>query len=383
MKSRNVRRRANGRKGERGSVMAMTAIGMLSFLMAVGLGVDISHLYLAKNELQNAADAAALAGASGLNFNSTGIVDATTRAVEVMNKNEFAKTDVVFPRSNVRFAVNLQDFANGMDMSEGQAAASSPSVVSTIKFVKVLTPPTPVKMSFVSMVLGNTKNVTAEAIAGVSVPLNVFTGYLPVSVIDDDSLPQITPGNLYTIRGAPSGFVEPGNYQILAIDGAGGADDRIGLASGVRNPVGAGGYVDTKPGVTAGAVRQGVNTRFDDYSSGMDPVTYPPDTNIKEGITYQEYLNGSPSQAPTHTGVPGRRVVLIPIIKKSEFDGGRTNVQIDHFGAFFLRTKAGEGSGGEIQAEYIGIGVVVGSGFYDPNATANGGPPITKPVLYQ
>ena len=50
----------------------MSALGMLSFLLAVGLGVDISHLYLAKNELQNAADAAALAGASGLNYDSLG-----------------------------------------------------------------------------------------------------------------------------------------------------------------------------------------------------------------------------------------------------------------------------------------------------------------------
>ena len=50
------------RKGEQGSVLAMSALGMLSFLLVVGLGVDISHLYLAKNELQNASDAAALAG---------------------------------------------------------------------------------------------------------------------------------------------------------------------------------------------------------------------------------------------------------------------------------------------------------------------------------
>jgi Flp pilus assembly protein TadG len=363
--------------------MAMTAIGMLSFLMAVGLGVDISHLYLAKNELQNAADAAALAGASGLNFSSSGIVEATNRAVEVMNKHEFAKTDVVFPRNNVRFAVNLQDFASGMDMSEGQAAGSSASVLATIKFVKVLTTPSPVKISFAGLVLGNTKNVTAEAIAGVSVPLNVFSGYIPVSVVDDDTLPQITPGNTYTIRAGPQNSVSPGNYQILAIDGAGASDDRIGLASGVRNPVGPGGYVDTKPGVSSGAVRQGLNTRFDDYGSQLDPATYPPDTNIQEGITYQEYLNGSPSQAPTHPGVPGRRVVLIPIIKKSEFDGGRTTVQIDHFGAFFLRTKVSGGNGGDIEAEYIGIGVVTGSGGYDPNGTPNGGPPITKPVLYQ
>lgn len=46
-----------------------------------------------------------------------------------------------------------------------------------------------------------------------------------------------------------------GNYQILAIDGPGASDDRIGLASGVRKPVGPGEYVDTKPGVSGGPVR--------------------------------------------------------------------------------------------------------------------------------
>ena len=56
--------RRSGKKGraERGSILATSALGMLSLLLAVGLGVDISHLYLAKNELQNAADAAALGG---------------------------------------------------------------------------------------------------------------------------------------------------------------------------------------------------------------------------------------------------------------------------------------------------------------------------------
>ena len=379
MKSKTARRSNRGR--ERGSIMAMSAIGMLSFLMAVGLGVDISHLYLAKGELQNAADAAALAGASGLNYSSSGIGIAADRAVMAMNKYEFLKANVVFPRTNVRFAVNLQDFANGMDMSE--ASASSPIVAPTIKFVKVTTTPSPVKVSFAGMVLGSSRNISAQAIAGVSVPLNVFSGYLPVSVVEDDTTPTLLPGNVYTIRAAPQNSVTPGNYQILAIDGAGGSDDRIGLASSVRNPVGPGGYVDTKPGVTSGAVRQGINTRFDDYASQLDPAQYPPDTNIKEGITYQDYLTGSPSQSPTHAGVAGRRVVLIPIIKKSEFDGGRTTVQIDHFGAFFLRTKVQGGNGGDIEAEYIGIGVLVGNGSYNPNGTPNSGPPITKPVLYQ
>src|SRR2546423_9355889 len=77
------------RKGERGSILAMSAIGMLAVLLAVGLGVDISRFYLAKTELQNAADAAALAAVSGLNSSATGITEATNRAVQVMNKYDF------------------------------------------------------------------------------------------------------------------------------------------------------------------------------------------------------------------------------------------------------------------------------------------------------
>ena len=367
------------KKGERGSILAMSAIGMMSLLLAVGLGVDITHLYLAKNELQNAADASALAGASGLNFDDSGITTATNRAVQAMNSYEFNNRGVVFTAANVRFAANLSDFDSGSGMDQAAAAGAA----STIRFVKVITPVSPVPMSFVGFLLGSNRNLTAQAVAGVSAPLNVFTGYLPLFLIDDNSLSTFTPGNLYTIRSGPQNSVSPGNYQILAIDGSGGADDRIDLASAVQNPVGPGGYVDTKPGVTAGAIRQGVNTRFDDYASGMDPTYFPPDTNIKEGITYQQYLDGSPSQSPSHEGTAGRRVVLLPIMKISEVDSGRTSVQIDHFGAFFLRSKVSGGNGGDIEAEYIGTSVIVGSGFYDPGARGNPGPPIVKPVLYR
>ena len=374
-----------GKKGnkraERGSILATSALGMLSLLLAVGLGVDISHLYLAKNELQNAADASALAGASGLDFSSAGITRATNRAVAEMNKYEFDNDEVTFPRDNIRFAANLSEFDSGTGMSEVQA--SSTANAPNIRFVRVVTPQSPVNIAFVSMVTGNSLDLSANAVAGVSVPLTSFAGYLPVTVVDDDLLSTILPGQMYTFRGNPQGSISPGNYQILAIDGSGAADDRTGLASGVKNVVGPGGYVDTKPGVTSGAVRQGVNTRFDDYASGLDPNVYPPDTNIKEGITYAEYLAGSPSQSPQHDGVHGRRVVLIPIIKQSQFDGGRTTVQIDHFGAFFLRNKVPGGNGGDLQAEYIGIGVVVGNGEYDPTDTTNPGPVVTKPVLYR
>lgn len=369
------------RRGERGSVLATTTLGMLSFLLAVGLGVDISRLYTAKTELQNAADAAALAAASGLNGSPAGITDATDRAVLAMNSYNFNKTNVVFTRADVRFAKNLDDFDKGLDMSEASASASS--TAKDIRFVKVKTPSEPVAISFAAIALGNSRNVSAEATAGLSVPLNKFTGYLPAFVVDDDAGKAIVPGTLYTFRGAPNNSVSPGNYQLLAIDGPGGSDDRIGLASGVKNIVGPGGIVDTKPGVTSGSVRQGINTRFDDYASQLDPNQYPPDTNIAEDITYEQYRNETVTKAPSHAGVAGRRVVLIPIVKINQLAGGRTEVQIDRFGAFFLRSRVTGGNGGDIQAEYIGVGVVVGNGSYDPNGPPNPGPPITKPVLYK
>src|SRR5689334_1100434 len=144
---------AGKRKHERGSILATSAIGMLSVLLAVGLGVDISRFYLTKTELQNAADAAALAGVSGLNGGATGISTAGDRAVAAMNNYNFNKTGVSFPRANVLFAVNL----DGPYMSEGSAKVTPKN----IRFVKVTTPAESVGVSFASLVLGKTKNLSA------------------------------------------------------------------------------------------------------------------------------------------------------------------------------------------------------------------------------
>lgn len=370
-----LNRVANRRDGERGAILAMTALGMLALLLAAGLAVDISHFYLAKTELQNAADAAALAGASALNQSSSGITEATNRAVKAMNNYEFNKLGISLTRANVQFAVNL----DGPYMSEA-AAAGSPS---NIRFVQVTTPQKQVGVFFAASVLGSQKNLSASATAGMSIPTNIYCNWLPVSVIDYD-IPMM-PGNVYTIRAAPGNSVSPGNYQILAVAGRGGKDVRIGLASGVDlcEEAGATYNIDTKPGVTSGPVRQGINTRFDDYSGGqVDPDSQPPDTNIKENITYQQYVDGTPTQAPNHPGVPGRRVVIIPIVKLAEFDQGRDTVRFNRFGQFFLRTKVGNGNGGDIQAEYIDDIVVAGKGGYDPSGGA-GNPLLVVPVLYK
>ncbi|HEY4423812.1 MAG TPA: Tad domain-containing protein [Pyrinomonadaceae bacterium] len=369
-----MKSKAVTRKRERGSILATSAIGMLSLLLAVGLGIDISRFYLAKTELQNAADAAALAAVSALNTAPLGITKAVDRAVASMNKYDFNKTSVTFPRSNVLFAVNL----DGPYMAEGAAQAQA----AKIRFVQVTTPNSDIGVSFAAPILGSTKTLTATATAGFSVPLNMFCNFLPVSVIDYGT--PISPGNLYTFRADTGGSVTPGNYQILAVAGSGGKDVRIGLAAGVDKCAAPGEVyqVDTKPGLTAGAVRQGLNTRFDDYqTSQVNPDDMPPDTNIKEQITYDQYKNGSPFQAPKNPGIDGRRVVVIPIVKQDQYDQGRGTVTFDRFGTFFLQNKVGNGNGGELVAEYIDD-IVLGQGGFNP-----AGPPtnglMAVPVLYK
>jgi Flp pilus assembly protein TadG len=362
------------RKRERGSILATSAIGMLSILLAVGLGVDISRFYLTKTELQNAADAAALAAASALNTSALGITKATDRAVASMNNYDFNKTGVSFPRSNVLFAVNL----DGPYMSE----ASAQGQAANIRFVQVTTPDSNIGVSFAAPVLGNSKTLSATATAGLSVPLNMFCNFLPVSVIDYGT--PLTPGNTYTFRSSSGNTISPGNYQILAVAGSGGKDVRIGLAAGVDKCAAPGEVyeVDTKTGVTAGAVRQGLNTRFDDYqTSQVNPDDMPPDTNIKENINYDQYKSGSPTQAPRNKGVDGRRVVVIPIVKQDQYDQGRNTVKFDRFGTFFLQNKVGSGNGGDLVAEYIDD-IVIGQGGFNPNgAPVNG--LMAVPVLYK
>ena len=155
------------RRSERGSVLAISAFGMLAFLLAVGLALDVSHFYVVKAELANAADAASLAGASALNSSPSGITMAADRAVTVMNNFEFDNTGVTINRSDVKFAVNFA----GPYLSESDAMAQAAS----IRFVHVDVPPKTVGVGFAHLATGKDEvQMTHRAIAGMSMSPNVF-----------------------------------------------------------------------------------------------------------------------------------------------------------------------------------------------------------------
>ncbi len=419
------------RRNERGSVMVYTVISALFLFLAVGLGVDLSHLYLAKTELQNTADAAALAGASALTLPEPDrIQTAVNRAVAVMNANKYnfdnrtyaAVTPVADQRALVKFAVNLNDDPY---LTEAQAAAAP----TNIRFVRVETPSVPISVFFAIPILGSSRNLNARATAGLSLPGNVRFCPAPLAVIDCGTDPQClgpdgTPQSIggvcnaggprpnpdgtacnpdkqfcrncvYTIRAEPAGGPSPGNFHGLCCPGTNCDADwiRRRLAGGDDcaecPPVDPGEEISptTKPGINAGPIRQGINTRFDEYQGAdLNPTDHPPDPNIasdgEDGITYDEYLAGNPSQAPTHTPKDGRRIMVFPVTPISSWNdaNGRATVTVSSLGAFFIQRKVPNGSGGEIKAEYIGPDVVsqVGRTPGGTNTTN-----VVTPVLYK
>jgi Flp pilus assembly protein TadG len=411
--------KASKRGKERGNVLAYTVLSALFLFLAVGLGVDLSHFYLAKTELQNAADAAALAGASALNLPNPGrIATAVDRAVTVMNLNKYNFNNKTFAvdraslchtgEACITFAINL----SGPYVSEATATGAP----TDIRFIKVTTPSVPVSVIFAAPILGGSQPFDAKATAGLSVPGNVRFCMAPLSAVapnpgqnfpagaegtcptsgiqhytdgtpDCNPLKEFCKKCLYTIRSGPKDNPSPGNYQILACAGSGGNAVRDALAAygdackcGNVSPGDTIG-VDTKPGDTAGPVQDGLNVRFDDYKGAVKySESVPPDTNIASTITWAQYQTGTPSATPSHPGVESRRVLIIPIVADSEFDNGRDIVHVGSLGGFFMQEPIGKKKNGDIRAEYVG-GNIAGIAGLDPNGGAATN--IVTPVLYR
>src|SRR5262245_11458399 len=183
MKTNWCRRKNIRRSNESGSILAMAAISSAALILAGALCIDISHFYLVGTEMQNAADAGALAAASSLNSSATGITKGVDRALNTINMMEFGGSMVTIRREDVRFAVNLSEFDSGGAGRSEAAAAANPQ---NIRFVKVIVPPKSISIMFAMQTMGGSSmEMSRSAVAGQSAPLNLFGGVIPLSVVED------------------------------------------------------------------------------------------------------------------------------------------------------------------------------------------------------
>ncbi|HSS19570.1 MAG TPA: pilus assembly protein TadG-related protein [Pyrinomonadaceae bacterium] len=374
-----IRQRVNkDRKGERGSVLALSAISMLTLLLATGLAVDVSHFYTAKAELQNAADAAALAAASQLNSTSGGVKCAVTEATKALNRYDFS-VNVAITSADITFSNNL----NGTYVDSASAQASPTG----IRFVKVSIPPKPVGVTFAALALGPTQTIPAKATAGMSVGLTMNKFYTAFTFIESASAP-ITKGTALTLNAKAYNDSAPTSYRVLA-----GPDGDLVLTG----PIHAYGYIGSAYNIAQLSAAEmcryakiGTNTRFGDYSPtnvhpSVNPVDEPPDTITQENITYQQYTdmqgNGVVQNA---AGMKNRRIMTVPIADNSTYNIAGRTVTSNRLAAFFIKKKMATvpNTGScNLDVEYIGAPLAVPEGTFSPGSSAMS--ELTIPVLYK
>ena len=401
--------RYRDRRSEAGSIIIMTAIFMLGLFLMVGLCVDVSRIYMLRAEMQNAADAAALTAARELNAGTTGIDNAVARATGIVNTQGFARIGVTI--ASVTFSAAV----DGPYVDAG--TAKGPTVVGTIKFVRVETQAASTPILFAINVLGTSQTESRNAVAGMSVGINGFCDYFPIAIAKTDptvSYPVNTPivakfkDNTGTTINLPDGFFVvldtpwvTGNGAEETRDAVAGIAPRCAKLNDVLN-------FSKSPSANAvngpKQVEDGANTRFYIYPPG-NQLTYDnakPASNVfganpGETITFHDYDSANPATftAPGQTGVFERRLLLLPII--APIVNGPPSGQVKKFGYFFLRQAVdgncprkvkgvnvpcppGTTAAGDILLEYLGDNFSVGRGSFDPTACSSN---LSVAVLYR
>jgi len=296
-------------RSERGAVIIFFAFFMILMLGFAALSADLAKLMVTRTQLQNAADAAALAGASAVDF-ELGAIDPDTalaRAQDTAVRNrafrseatpvELRAQDVEFPTPlRVRVTARRTVDAGGSMITHLAQVLGIPSL-----------------------------EMTADATAEADTTGRVCDGLVPMGPVEPPQSGWFDPdcSKTYELKvGAGEG--EQGNYELLEFP-----DCNQGPCAGMEGGAairclaehGYGCCLDqdqeftlTEPGNKVGPFRQGMGARFD------------ADTDQREGICYSEYRGN------------GQRVLPVPIIESYDVNGKKF-VRIIKFSAFFMKER--------------------------------------------
>lgn len=315
-------------RDETGAVLIYTTVIITLLFGVAALAIDASRLSTVHTGLQNAADAAALAGARELRRTAGSIERAKAAAVQALeNYVDFAAggTGVAFSSqpcgTDAAAAGGCIRFLKGLPASDDDpvTAAYETTLDEEARFIEVRTAPATNTGLFVP-VLGQAADsvVSARAIAGndslmCSVPPLFMCN--PVEGIGGTSIDDLAGQQYkaYLKSGGGSQFF-PGNFGLLCPAGAEDSASQCGanviqklLASQAGTCVKAD-NLTTKPGASTGKVISGVNVRFDlwdnntknwkgDDADGDGSADIVPAANVTKGMK----ANGNsctPSNSP-------------------------------------------------------------------------------------
>lgn len=311
------------RHRQRGVVAVMAGLTAVTLFAFGGIVLDLGHLYIAKAELQNASDAAALAGAKELNNKLSGVTAAVNRAIAIAAQHEYNfNSPVTITIANIRLgtcpnAINANTWGRPSNRTPpcpfvAAASVTSDAAAAGLTFLEVDTGDQTLNTYLMRVASAAFKTTQT---AGYSVAGRFFTNVTPIGVcaVDPDNRTRsyVYPDGSTELL--EWGFRRGVSYNIIDLNPLGGASGTPMLINPVDAPPAAcepdhssanftapficqGNsavansidpntsqvYVNT--GFSVGPIQKALNSRFADFLGGTpcDPATAPSDSNVKQ-----------------------------------------------------------------------------------------------------
>lgn len=282
---------------EQGNVAIIVTLS-LSVLIGMGaLVADVGVLYARHAHLQNALDAAALAGVQELPQNTDGAMAvATAYAAE----NGVSGISVEFRSGNAEIVVRAEE--------------SVPAYLATIWGIK--------------------ESTIGASSRAIMVPPQSLSGAVPLSVEEQD----FVYGEEYTLKSGANGdhedededdFTRGGWFGALELSGNGARDYETDLAHGYQGTLSIGQVLEVKHGNMSGPTSRGISERLDR------------DTRVPRN-TFADFDRDAPE------------IIYLPIVKVLSRNGNSVHeAEIIGFAAFFLEGVEGNGVDSVVRGRFL------------------------------
>lgn len=397
--NRSIFQERRGRRRQRGAVAIIVGLSLAVLIGFVGLALDLGKLFIAKTELQNSADACALAASrelTGTNATQLAIAEAAGITTGTRNRVLFqGEPVVVIPDSNIEFSLALDGIYQPKSSLTGSEL--------TMKYARCTVNRTGIVNWFIqvlNVIPGVTilpQTVAATAVATLA-PAQTNCA-LPVSMCGVDLAGKPVGTWLEGAIGPPGGGGLTGNFKWIDFTPPAGGASELGATltgSGTCTIPSVGAEVG-QPGNVA-SVADDWNSRFGVYFGATKPVEAVPDftgyayteinwpskANAYEDFVTQRTAN-APYQGDTLSGLnvkgsiegnaflkangADRRLGIVPVVDCAGFATGSTAPVQSWACVLMLHPinnssgrAGGSGGGGKVKGTGGGAGTGTGTG---------------------
>ena len=332
---------------QRGAFAAMTMLLILVICGFCGFAIDLGRMCNRKVELQTVADTIALAAARELDGTTAGVTRARSAAMRVA-MNTFYN----YNTANIDWSEDAIAFSARADGDAwfDAGSAAQPARATTMFYARVDTSKFPTRPGEVGMLLMNVVSSVASTahVGSVAIAGRVSIDIMPLAICAMSETRGEARGtelveygfrrgisyNLMKLN--PNGAAAGANYLVNPFTFPGGAGASvIGSLDVIRPfactgtlaiPTLAGGPLTVEPDFPLDDLYEQINSRFGTYSAPCNPVTAPPDTNIKQfdAATGFPWMSKPPTGQAAESRTSGNKLLTIADLPASEIPAETT-----------------------------------------------------------